>query len=192
MAILLVLAAIPGLGLVRFTTTHPLFCLSCHQNQEPTQLWLPSRIHPASVSCTDCHSSPGDLIPRKFSASDELMNQNCPRCHPTVPNGEQTNPQKVRIVKISHKLHADKKILCIDCHRNIEHDPLSPERTGPRWRPATTATRPIRGPRRAITAIRLTLFPGKNKRTLDFPASISTPPDRPGESPGLQNAPLLL
>ena len=83
-AILLVLAAIPGLGLVRFTTTHPLFCLSCHQNQEPTQLWLPSRIHPASVSCTDCHSSPGELIPRKFSASDELMNQNCLRCHPAI------------------------------------------------------------------------------------------------------------
>jgi nitrate/TMAO reductase-like tetraheme cytochrome c subunit len=130
-AILLVLAAVPGLGLVRFTTTHPLFCLSCHQNQEPPELWLPSRVHPASVSCTDCHASPGEIIPRKFSASDELMNQNCLRCHPAIQNGEQTNLQTVRVVYISHKLHADKKALCLDCHRNIEHDPLAPRTNRP-------------------------------------------------------------
>jgi nitrate/TMAO reductase-like tetraheme cytochrome c subunit len=130
-AILLALAAVPGLGLVRFTTTHPLFCLSCHRNQEPAGLWLPSRVHPASVSCTDCHSSPGELIPRKFSASDELMNQSCLRCHPTIQNGEQTNLQTVRIVYISHRLHADKKALCLDCHRNIEHDTLTPRTNRP-------------------------------------------------------------
>ncbi len=131
-AILLVLAAVPGLGLVRFTTTHPLFCLTCHKNQEPMELWLPSRVHPASVSCTDCHASPGELIPRKFSASDTLMNQDCLRCHSTIPNGEQTTPQTVRLVFISHKLHAEKKALCVDCHRNIEHDSLTPRTNRPR------------------------------------------------------------
>jgi len=130
--ILLVLAAIPGLGLVRFTTTHPLFCLSCHKNQEPAQLWLPSRVHPASVTCTDCHASSGELIPRKFSASDTLVNQNCLRCHATIANGEQTNLQTVRIVFISHKLHAERKALCVDCHRNIDHDPLTPRTNRPR------------------------------------------------------------
>jgi nitrate/TMAO reductase-like tetraheme cytochrome c subunit len=129
--ILLLLAVIPGLGLVRFTTTHPLFCLSCHQNQEPTNLWLPSRVHSPSVSCTDCHSGSGEFILRKFSASDELMNQSCRRCHRTIPNGEQTNLQTVRIVYISHQLHAEKKALCIDCHRNIEHDALTPRTNRP-------------------------------------------------------------
>ncbi len=90
-AVLLIVAAVPALGVVRFTTSHPFFCLSCHRNQEAAEMWLPSRVHPASATCTDCHTSPGDLIPRKFSASDELMNQNCTRCHSTVPRGEQTD-----------------------------------------------------------------------------------------------------
>jgi len=130
-AMLLILAAIPGLGLVRFTTTHPFFCLSCHQNKEPREMWLPSRIHPASVTCVDCHSNPGEIIPRKFSASDDLMNQSCLRCHSPIRRGEQTDLQNVRIVKISHKLHAEKKALCIDCHRNIEHDTRAPRTNRP-------------------------------------------------------------
>ncbi len=130
-AILLILGAIPGLGLVRFTTTHPFFCLSCHQKRDPVEMWLPSRIHPASVTCKDCHSNPGEIIPRKFSASDDLMNQSCLRCHSIVPRGEQMDLQNVRIVKISHKLHVEKKALCIDCHRNIEHDKGSPRTNRP-------------------------------------------------------------
>lgn len=130
--ILLILAAIPGLGLVRFTSTHTLVCLSCHQNQEPRARWLPSRIHPASVTCVDCHAKPGEIFPSKFLASDDLMNQRCLGCHPTISGGEQADLQNVRIVKISHKLHAEKKAFCIDCHRNIEHDTLSPRTNRPR------------------------------------------------------------
>lgn len=130
-AIILVLAAIPALGLVRFTTTHPFFCLSCHQNQEPMARWLPSCVHPASVTCTDCHTTSGGIIPSKFSASDDLMNNNCLRCHATIHRGEQTDLASVRIVKISHKLHAEKKVLCIDCHRNIGHDSFNPRTNRP-------------------------------------------------------------
>ena len=130
-AILLILVAIPALGLVRFTSTHPFFCLSCHQNQEPLSRWLPSRAHPGSVTCTDCHTTPGGIIPRKFSASDELMNNSCLRCHAAVSGREQTDPAGVRIVKIPHKLHAEKKVICIDCHRNIEHDSSTPRTNRP-------------------------------------------------------------
>ncbi len=130
-AVLLILVAIPGLGLVRFTTGHPFFCLSCHRNQDVAAMWLPSRSHAGAATCVDCHTSPGDLVPRKFSASDELMNQNCTRCHATIPGGEQTDLEKVRIVKISHKVHGEKKALCIDCHRNIEHDKSSPRTNRP-------------------------------------------------------------
>ncbi len=123
-AVLLILVAIPGLGLVRFTTGHPFFCLSCHRNQEGVAegMWLGSRVHPANIACVDCHTDARHLLPRKFSASDERINNSCLTCHPTIPRGEQTDLKTVRIVKISHKLHMDQKVLCIDCHRNIEHD----------------------------------------------------------------------
>ena len=49
--ILLILAAIPGLGLVRFTTGHPFFCLSCHQNQDT----------PGDVASLPCPSGVGYL-----------------------------------------------------------------------------------------------------------------------------------
>jgi nitrate/TMAO reductase-like tetraheme cytochrome c subunit len=130
-AILLLLVAIPGLGLIRFTTGHPFFCLSCHENQDVPARWLPSRAHPASVDCLDCHTSGSNMFFRKYSASDELMNQKCLSCHSTIPGGEQTTPQTVRIVFISHKLHADKKVLCIDCHRNLAHDRGTPRTNRP-------------------------------------------------------------
>jgi hypothetical protein len=31
-AVILILTAIPALGLMRFTTSHPFFCLSCRQS----------------------------------------------------------------------------------------------------------------------------------------------------------------
>ena len=130
-AILLLLAAIPGLGLIRFTTGHPFFCLTCHENQDVPARWLPSRVHPASVDCLDCHTAGSNMFFRKYSASDELMNQKCVSCHPTIPGGEQTTLQTVRIVFISHKLHADKKVLCIDCHRNLAHDRGTPRTNRP-------------------------------------------------------------
>jgi nitrate/TMAO reductase-like tetraheme cytochrome c subunit len=130
-AVFLAIAAVSGLGLARFTTTHPLFCLSCHQNQEPRELWLPSRAHPASVSCTDCHSLPGGILPAKFSAGDERMNRNCLRCHPEIPNRGPESLETVRVVFVSHKLHAENSALCIDCHRNIEHDRLPPQTNRP-------------------------------------------------------------
>ncbi|MBI5967306.1 MAG: hypothetical protein HY882_05560 [Deltaproteobacteria bacterium] len=130
--IILILAAIPTLGLVLFTTTHPFYCLSCHRNQNPTERWLPSRAHPASVTCTDCHAKPGEIFPSTYYASDDLMNKNCLRCHQSIPRGEQTDLHSVRIVKISHKLHAEKNALCIDCHFNIEHDTYSPRTNRPR------------------------------------------------------------
>jgi nitrate/TMAO reductase-like tetraheme cytochrome c subunit len=130
--IVLVGAAILGVGLMRFTTANSYFCLKCHRNEEPVAMWLPSRTHPQKVTCTDCHVKPGTIIPRRFSASDDLMNQNCLYCHSTLPRGEQTALQSVHIVKISHKLHAAQGALCVDCHRNIVHDASSPRTHRPR------------------------------------------------------------
>jgi len=130
--ILLVLCAIPMMGLVLFTTTHSYYCLTCHRNQTPTERWTPSRAHPASVTCVDCHTRPGEILPRNYSAGDDFMNENCLRCHPTIPREQPTDQQNVRIVKVSHKFHVEKRALCVDCHSNIEHDSLSPRTNRPR------------------------------------------------------------
>lgn len=129
---ILVLAALPGLALVRFTTSHPSFCLSCHQNQEPSARWLPSRAHPSSVVCSDCHSQPSSIWRRPFSASSKLINENCRRCHPSLPQKEQENLDNVRIIKISHKSHTQKDLSCLECHSNIQHDALNPRTNRPR------------------------------------------------------------
>lgn len=130
--IVLVVIAGMGLGVMRFTSASSYYCLRCHHKEEPVAMWLPSRIHPAKVTCTDCHVPPGVIIPRRFSASDDLVNQNCLRCHSVLPRGEQTALRNVHLVKISHKLHAEAGALCVDCHRNIIHDTESPRTNRPR------------------------------------------------------------
>jgi len=130
-AILVIMAAIPAYSVVRFTTSHSFFCLTCHKNQDIPEMWLPSRAHPTSVGCVDCHASGGVTLAHAFSASDDLMNRRCLNCHGDIPKGEQTSLQTVRVVFVSHKLHSEKKALCIDCHRNLEHDKGSPRTNRP-------------------------------------------------------------
>jgi nitrate/TMAO reductase-like tetraheme cytochrome c subunit len=100
-------------------TTHPLICLSCHARQTSISMWSPSSIHPAHVTCVDCHARPGQLFPRDFFADDQV-NANCLVCHkPVAEKGIETTDH----MKIDHKLHTEEaKLMCIDCHRNIEHD----------------------------------------------------------------------
>jgi hypothetical protein len=163
-AILLLLAAIPGLGLIRFTTGHPFFCLSCHENQDVPARWLPSRAHPASVDCLDCHTSGSNMFFRKYSASDELMNQKCLSCHSTIPGGEQT-PRR-RSGSFSSPINSTRtRKSCVSTATAIW--PTIEGRHGPiarRWRPATNATRPILDPRPATSVIRLTWLPQRSER----------------------------
>jgi nitrate/TMAO reductase-like tetraheme cytochrome c subunit len=100
-------------------TTYPMICLSCHARQTSISMWAPSAIHPARVTCVNCHAKPYQLFPRDFFA-DEQMNDNCLYCHRDVAEkGMETADH----MKIDHKLHTEEaKLMCIDCHRNIEHD----------------------------------------------------------------------
>ena len=70
------------------------------------------------------HSTGGDRSPEVFRQRG-FDERSMSRCHPTLTRGEQTDLKSVRVVKISHKLHAEKKALCIDCHPNIAHDSTS-------------------------------------------------------------------
>jgi hypothetical protein len=100
-------------------TTYPAICLSCHARQTSISMWAPSVIHPARVTCVDCHARLGQLFPRDFFADDQV-NGNCLVCHkPVAEKGIETADH----MKIDHKLHTEEaKLMCIDCHRNIEHD----------------------------------------------------------------------
>jgi len=102
-------------------TTHPAICLSCHARQSSIPMWSPSAIHPARVTCVDCHAKPGQLFPRHFFA-DEQVNNNCLICHKPVAAREM---DEAHHMKIAHKLHIEEsKLMCIDCHRNIAHEKM--------------------------------------------------------------------
>jgi len=100
-------------------TAHPLICLSCHARQSSISMWSPSEIHPARVTCVNCHAKVGQLFPRDFFA-DEKVNDNCLVCHKQVAGKEM---EEAHHMKIAHKLHIEEsKLMCIDCHRNIAHE----------------------------------------------------------------------
>jgi nitrate/TMAO reductase-like tetraheme cytochrome c subunit len=100
-------------------TTYPVICLSCHAKQTSISMWSPSTIHPARITCVNCHAKPYQLFPRDFFA-DERVNENCLICHKNVA---EMKIETADHMKIDHKLHTEEaKLICIDCHRNIEHD----------------------------------------------------------------------
>jgi nitrate/TMAO reductase-like tetraheme cytochrome c subunit len=110
-------------------TAHPAICLSCHARQTSISMWSPSAIHPARVTCVDCHAAPGQLFPRDFFA-DEQVNNNCLVCHKPVTKKEI---EEAHHVKIAHKLHVEEsKLMCIDCHRSIAHEKMEAGSNRPR------------------------------------------------------------
>jgi hypothetical protein len=128
-------AAFTGSQIVRYTSSNPSYCMSCHVNHPNTTeaTWRPSKIHPREVTCVDCHSEEGLIIPEKFAANIEVMNGRCLSCHEVISGGEQMERSLVEVVKISHRLHVDElDTNCIDCHRTIAHDGAEPQTNRPR------------------------------------------------------------
>jgi nitrate/TMAO reductase-like tetraheme cytochrome c subunit len=117
--VLTLIGVVLVIGIGHTLTTYPMICLSCHAKQTSISMWSSSAIHPARVTCVNCHAKPYQLFPRNFF-SDEKMNDNCLFCHWDVAEkGMETADH----MKIDHKLHTEEaKLMCIDCHRNIEHD----------------------------------------------------------------------
>lgn len=110
-------------------TTHPLICLSCHARQTSISMWSPSSIHPARVTCVNCHAKVGQMFPRDFFA-DERVNENCLFCHKHQAEKEK---EEAHHMKIAHKLHIEEsKLMCIDCHRNIAHEKMEAKTNRPR------------------------------------------------------------
>src|SRR4030042_548736 len=81
-----------GVGLViwvgHLLTSHPAICLSCHARQSSISMWSPSEIHPARVTCVNCHAKVGQLFPRDFFADEEAITggpESCTKCHTKIP-----------------------------------------------------------------------------------------------------------
>lgn len=115
---------LPVLGLVRYTTTGPTFCGSCHA--EHFKMWSESKSHtPQDAVCTDCHAEPWSLAPGKYLATDERINPNCIRCHEDISKQEK-DQVKLHYTKISHKKCMEKTgNNCLACHRNVVHEHIS-------------------------------------------------------------------
>lgn len=128
-------------NLVRNAYTGPLHCQSCHPVQ--TKLWQDSGPHSIETQCSDCHAPWPHVLPRSANvfrqyrdallptdlrARDELISANCMQCHEAVLDGSYVTSI---IVVMSHRVHQEDDMLCIDCHRNISHD----TKTGRTYRP---------------------------------------------------------
>jgi nitrate/TMAO reductase-like tetraheme cytochrome c subunit len=126
-----------GLGLVnvvRNAYTGPLHCQSCHSEQ--TELWQSSGPHSIETQCSDCHAPWPRIVPTRTNvfkhyrdaimptdmiASDERITENCLQCHESVLDRSHTTSE---IVVLSHRVHLEEDMMCVDCHRNISHDEM--------------------------------------------------------------------
>jgi len=123
------------ISLVREAYTGPLHCQSCHPVQ--TVQWMSSGPHSTETQCSDCHASWPHMLPKRINlfkqyrdavlpndvtARDEGISANCMQCHEEVLGGAHATS---RIVVMSHRIHLEEEMLCVDCHRNISHDTMS-------------------------------------------------------------------
>lgn len=130
--ILLLLVA-SAFGVLKLTMA-PSFCARCHVMAPEYVTWQASS-H-VQIACTSCHIKPGlgNLIAHKLGASKELLlyftntynrpikmadmlpDMVCTQCHSAyrsfTPSGDLIIP---------HDKHADKKVLCVECHKGVAH-----------------------------------------------------------------------
>ena len=124
-SVVVVFAGASAYSLIKYTTSAKHFCMSCHWNQGDSDFSKQSAMHPEHISCDECHSKGGLIIPTGFSASPELVNDNCIRCHSNILNTNEWKNLKTNVqeIRIEHQRHLTKVDLnCVDCHNNIAHD----------------------------------------------------------------------
>ena len=137
---ILVLGALPLLGIANFTTTNPAYCLNCHATGETPDMGKKSLVHPSydKVKCVDCHAKPGQLVIAEgyrggFTAEAERVSPNCMRCHEKIISNEQKDfKYNVNNIRIPHEFHVKTVgALCTNCHRNVAHDFREPQTNRP-------------------------------------------------------------
>jgi len=131
LVVVLIIAAVP-VNLIRHTTRSPSFCKDCHP--EIVQQWQQSRVHPDSITCTECHIRGWKPVPVTYEADPSITLPNCERCH-----DQQRAQQEVirKLIKISHKIHLEDlkeknvELNCLDCHWTVAHDNGNPATNRP-------------------------------------------------------------
>jgi predicted CXXCH cytochrome family protein len=104
-------------------------CMKCHANIEAAhvkivrgELW---EKEPHKVpACVECH---GPHKARRVLYEDSMNDNFCLRCHANpelkkiMANGEEKSLY-VNIDDFRHSIHQDKKIACVKCHVNVDHN----------------------------------------------------------------------
>ncbi len=134
---LLLLPTVFVLSLEHYTTSNYRFCLTCHYKMWGKDFLVTSKVHPASVTCPECHAKEHSIFipPKNFSAHPDRINPNCIRCHKNMLERNDTNGFKFNVmhIKIPHKFHlTEAAAVCTDCHYNIKHDKELPQTNRPR------------------------------------------------------------
>ena len=126
-----------GLAAGLHATSEPSFCASCHEMEVPYyQMWQESQHR--DVDCISCHVDKGfmPLLEAKTTRSfhdlyahfvtgfetpihqtHPVRDQACLTCHPDGRNLPD------RDLGIRHTPHAEKGVMCQDCHRKTSHAP---------------------------------------------------------------------
>ena len=136
LVVVVIFAASLGLvNVVRNAYTGPLHCQSCHLEQ--TELWQLSGAHSTETKCSDCHAPwprvlptrinvvqqyRDAVVPTNLTVRDERISENCLQCHESVLDGSHTTSESV---VLSHRIHFEEGMMCVDCHRNISHDKMA-------------------------------------------------------------------
>jgi nitrate/TMAO reductase-like tetraheme cytochrome c subunit len=127
-----------GYGILSFTNS-PAFCSTCHEMTPEYSTYKTSAHN--QISCVDCHIKPGskNMIIHKIKSTKEvyyhvtgakgqimqttgeaISNQNCSQCHSinrlVTASGD---------LKVNHKGHIEKEILCITCHSGVVHGKIA-------------------------------------------------------------------
>lgn len=74
-------------------------------------------------SCTGCHPGRSEeaFFMRVPEYKDEMVNENCLRCHGSVLEEKQSSEKRLTSVAIPHALHRENGILCTECHGLVVH-----------------------------------------------------------------------
>jgi len=113
----------------KFVATNPNACQTCHPNLYA--MWEKSKVHPEDKSdCEDCHVKRKYQARPLFLSDPETVNNHCESCHEDMLDKIQV--EKTKLIKISHKRHANENITCFACHRNVAHDKEIPSTYRPR------------------------------------------------------------
>jgi nitrate/TMAO reductase-like tetraheme cytochrome c subunit len=128
--ILVLVVAVPTTLLgIRFFASNPLACKTCHL--DIYAMWEESLVHPKAESeCQDCHAQNKYQLKPVYLSDQDTVSSNCESCHEDI--FEKTEVEKVKLIKISHKIHLNENLNCVECHRNVTHDRVNPSTYRPR------------------------------------------------------------